>query len=256
MFFARVLQLNFVILLFLTIPTYASSNNISKGINIETSMIEAVKNHSEIKWVSVADIKKSLPKTPINVGFDLDDTVFYTSACFYKATNDLIKEKNLKYLPTEALKIDADKKLWKAISTNQEFWDKIASCNAEYAIPKQVSLELIKMHQKRGDKIFFITARKAPSTQEIAQKVNEAIKVLLNSNAGLQAVQYSNIASKTPLIKQDKLDIYYGDANSDITDAKAANVRAIRILRSEASTYLPIPLNGQFKEEVVIGSYR
>ena len=57
-------------------------------------MTENDRTHeSEVNWVSVADIEKSLQgKRKMTVGFDIDDTALVSSQCFYYGKN--------KYSPT------------------------------------------------------------------------------------------------------------------------------------------------------------
>jgi acid phosphatase (class B) len=55
-------------------------------------------------------------------------------------------------------------------------------------------------------------------------------------------------------IKENKIQIFYGDADSDIEAALEAGIRAIRIMRAVNSTNKPLPQNGSFGEEVLVNS--
>ena len=49
------------------------------GTNAREMLVE-----QPIHWISVAQLKQELEgKAPINVSFDIDDTVMFTSACFF-----------------------------------------------------------------------------------------------------------------------------------------------------------------------------
>jgi acid phosphatase (class B) len=49
-----------------------------------SSATDALALHDPIHWVSVDQIEKSLEgKPPMTVGFDIDDTVLFSSPCFF-----------------------------------------------------------------------------------------------------------------------------------------------------------------------------
>jgi len=94
-----------------------------------------------IHWISVEQLKKELEgKAPINVSFDIDDTVLFSSPCFYHGQEKYSPGKN------DYLK-------------NQDFWNEVNAGCDQYSIPKQIAVDLINMHQARGDQIYFITGR-------------------------------------------------------------------------------------------------
>jgi acid phosphatase class B len=71
----------------------------------------------------------------------------------------------------------------------------------------------------------------------------------------------TNGGSKTSQIESNNVDIYYGDSDSDMQYALAAQVkkvRPIRVLRSTMSENKPIPANsynpGSFGEEIIVNS--
>jgi acid phosphatase (class B) len=107
------------------------------------------------------------------------------------------------------------------------------------------------MHKKRGDKIFFITARpEAPK--------NEILSDLLHKAFGLGEDQpkaiFTGYVTKAKFIKANNVKIYYGDSDSDITEAWDAGVRAIRFLRSPLSTNKGKYNPGKFGEAVLENS--
>ena len=189
----------------------------------------------QINWVSVADIEQSLKgKPPIAVGFDIDDTVLFSSAGFYRGKEAFSPKDN-------------------AFLKSQKFWDKMNCEWEKFSLPKQIAKELIAMHQSRGDQIYFITARD-PSSCEIS---TELLKKTFNIKkmhkvifTGSSKTQYP----KTPYIKANNIKLYYGDSDGDIISAQKAGAEGIRIVRPSNSTNKPIAKNGIYGEKVVKNS--
>ncbi len=203
--------------------------NLNSGVT--TSEILAT---APVHWVSVDQIEASLEgQPPIVVGFDVDDTVLFSSPCFYYG--------KMKYSPTseDYLKMDA---FWTDIHTN--------NCD-QYSIPKEVARKLIDMHTARGDEIFFITGRTKGSGTE---SLTGAIKKAFNIEKMNDVVFTASSENKVQFLKDHKLKIYYGDADSDMKAAIDAGIRPIRVMRAQNSTYKPEPRNGRFGEEVIVNS--
>jgi acid phosphatase (class B) len=190
-------------------------------------------HHDPIHWVDVAQIEKSLEgKPPMAVGFDIDDTVLFSSPCFFYGQQ--------KYSPG---KFDYLK--------NQAFWDDInRNCDINYSIPKDVAAKLIAMHTKRGDTIYFITGR----TKSEGERVTETIKRDFNMEKINPVVFTAGDATKTAFLKDKAVKIYYGDADGDMKQALEVGARPIRVLRASNTTYKPMPKNGSFGEEVIVDS--
>ena len=217
-------------LLLLAAPAFAEDvSNLNPGIT--TSEILAT---APVHWVSVDQIAASLEgQPPMAVGFDVDDTVLFSSPCFYYG--------KMKYSPTseDYLKMDA---FWTDIHTN--------NCD-QYSIPKDVARKLIDMHTARGDDIYFITGRTRGSGGET---LTAAIKKAFNIEKMNDVVFTASSENKVEFLKDHKLKIYYGDADSDMKAAIAADIRPIRVMRAQNSTYKPEPKNGKFGEEVIVDS--
>ncbi|MEO9497658.1 MAG: acid phosphatase AphA [Vibrio splendidus] len=185
-----------------------------------------------IDWVTVEQLRKELAGKPaMAVGFDIDDTVLFSSPGFYKGKMDF----GSKYTKSQA------------------FWDKM-NCEYEvFSMPKLIGKELIAMHQERGDDIYFITGRTGSdceiTTDYLADQfgIKSMNKVIF---AGTSKTEYM----KMPHIKSNNIKIYYGDADGDIISARDAGAEGIRIMRSAGSSYRPIPENGQYGERVLINS--
>lgn len=186
---------------------------------------------SEVHWVSVEEIGESLSgRAPMSVGFDIDDTVLFSSPCFYHGKQ--------KYSP------GSDDYL-----RDMRFWKETNGGCDRYSLPKEVGRKLIDLHQARGDRIFFITGR--PSTP--GEKVSEIIQQAFAIQA-MSPVIFSSGPEKAALIRERGIALYYGDSDSDIRSARDAGIRGVRVMRASSSTNQPLPANGALGEEVIIDS--
>ena len=186
----------------------------------------------DIRMISVADIKKELEgKAPFAVGLDIDDTSLFSSPVFYRGQQEF-SPGGYAYLKS------------------QKFWDK-ANCGwDQFSMPKQIAQKLIKMHQERGDSIYFITGRTGSDchfTTEYLQKTFHIKKMHDVIFAGTSRTKYM----KTQYIKDHDIKIYYGDADGDIISARDAGAEGIRVMRAANSSYKPIPKNGIYGERVL-----
>lgn len=108
--------------------------------------MEQLTHQYVIHWVSVPQLTARLPTgKQINVGFDIDDTLLYSSPAFFYGKN--------KFSPG-SMDFLKNKKFWDELSS--QGWDK-------FSVPKQSARVLIDMHLAHGDHIYFITGRPAPS---------------------------------------------------------------------------------------------
>ena len=204
----------------------------NQGTNAREMLVE-----QPIHWISVEQLKKELEgKAPINVSFDIDDTVLFSSPCFYHGQQ--------KYSPG---KHDYLK--------NQDFWNEVNAGCDQYSIPKQIAVDLINMHQARGDQIYFITGRTAGDKDGVTPVLPQAFNIkAMHPVEFMGGRELSTKYNKTPGIIKHKVTIHYGDSDDDILAAKEAGVRGIRLMRAANSTYQPMPTLGGYGEEVLINS--
>ncbi|MBD2796028.1 acid phosphatase AphA [Xenorhabdus sp. 18] len=190
-----------------------------------------------VHWVSVGQIERSLKDQPaMAVGFDIDDTVLFSSPGFYRG--------KLEYSPND-----------NSYLKNPAFWQKMNNEWDKFSLPKQVGIDLVQMHLKRGDDIYFITGRAKTKTEAVTQYLQEALHIPADKmNTVIFAGDEPGKNNKVNWMKEHQLKIYYGDADTDIAAARELNIRGIRILRASNSSYQPLPRAGQFGEEVVINS--
>lgn len=208
-------------------PAFADASNLYPGVTINQ-----LQHRAPVHWVSIEQIAASLEgQPPMVVSFDVDDTVLFSSPCFYYGQR--------KYSPGS-----------EAYLKNVEFWKEINAGCDRYSIPKEVARKLIDMHQQRGDDIYFITGR----TYTEGEKLSEIIQTTFGVKNMHPVVFTAGSEEKTSFMRKHAIKIYYGDADGDMRQAKEVGARPIRVLRASNSTYKPMPKNGAFGEEVIIDS--
>lgn len=190
---------------------------------------------SDLHTVSVDDLATELKdKPPMAVGFDIDDTVLFSSPVFYRGQQEF-SPGSYAYL------------------SNQQFWDK-ANCGWDaFSQPKTIANKLITMHQERGDSIYFITARNPSDCDFMTQYIKKTFAIN-NMHKVIFSGSSEKAYLKAPYIKANNIKIYYGDSDGDIISARQAGAEGIRVMRSANSSYKPIPKNGLYGERVVLDS--
>lgn len=186
---------------------------------------------AQTRIVTVNEIRLSLQdQGKLHVGFDIDDTLLFSSPGFYNAVTSLCNGNFTK------------------CAIRDDFWYKINNGADDYSLPKEIAFELIKMHQERGDNIFYITAR-AETKEEVVTPLIEKIFSIEKMNN----VIFTG-GDKTQAMLDNDIQIYYGDADGDMLDAQSAKARPIRVLRAKNSMNKQLTNVGKFNEEVVFNS--
>ena len=230
------LALSAVCLLFtLNQPAQAlvsSPSQLNPGTNVAKLAEQA-----PIHWVSVAQIENSLTgRPPMAVGFDIDDTVLFSSPGFWRGKKT--------YSP------DSEDYL-----KNPAFWEKMNNGWDEFSIPKEVGRQLIAMHIKRGDSIYFVTGRSQTKTETVSKTLQDDFLIpAANMNPVIFAGDKPGQNTKTQWLQAKQIKVFYGDSDNDITAAHDVCARGIRVLRASNSTYRPLPMAGKFGEEVIVNS--
>ena len=230
------LALSAVCLLFtLNQPAQAlvsSPSQLNPGTNVAKLAEQA-----PIHWVSVAQIENSLTgRPPMAVGFDIDDTVLFSSPGFWrgKKTYSPNSEDYLK---------------------NPQFWEKMNNGWDEFSMPKEVARQLIAMHVKRGDSIWFVTGRSQTKTETVSKTLQDDFLIpAANMNPVIFAGDKPGQNTKTQWLQAKQIKVFYGDSDNDITAAREAGARGIRVLRAANSSYKPLPMAGALGEEVIVNS--
>lgn len=162
---------------------------------------------------------------PIKVGFDVDDTLLFSTPNF-----DVAKGKH-------------------QFGTN-EFWGEVNGKDRFFSVIKKKTYEIVTRHREHGDQIYAITARPEINPDPLREFLAETYSIPRDH-------VFFEPDSKTPRIRALGLTLYYGDSDSDIEDAQAAGARGIRIQRSPNSSYrntdgTPRKYHpGQYGEEII-----
>lgn len=189
------------------------------------------------KKVTIESIEASLPNHPINIGLDVDDTVFFSSPGLYYIMNNDDGPNGTNIYEGEFFK-------------SQKFWDDLSCKYDLFSMPKNSAKKLLEMHKNRGDTIYFITAREKPQGEEILTKCLHRAFKLTNQPKTI----FSGKISKAKFIKENKIELFYGDSDLDITQAQSVNIRAIRIERSPLSVNKDNYSPGAYNEEILENS--
>lgn len=107
------------------------------------------------RTITLEELARSLPKEPINVVFDVDDTVLFTSPGFQwgsRTYGPQIVSAGVS-VREEDLPSDEDRRKYR------EFWTKMNNELDQYSVKKWIASELIALHKSRGDRIYFVTKR-------------------------------------------------------------------------------------------------
>ncbi|RXK88553.1 class B acid phosphatase [Chlorobaculum sp. 24CR] len=174
---------------------------------------------TQVHYVTVEKIRATLPPQPIVAGFDIDDTVLFSSPGFYYGVNNHDG-------PGGRNRYPVGDSLW----TSKAFWNDMNGTFDKFSIPKASGTALIQMHKQRGDTIVFITARDSSQVNIVPQILRQCFDLKKAE------VIFTCNQSKTPSITAKEVKIYYGDSDTDITAAQSAKARPIRVLRSPLST--------------------
>ena len=199
----------------------------------------------QIRWITLHQLERSLPRTPIKVVFDVDDTVLFTSAGFQwgSATYGSHIVSAGVSVREEDLPSDDDRHKFR------EFWSKMNNEMDQYSVKKWIASELIQLHKARGDTIYFVTKRIFTGSEKLTEILKKAFDL-----KDMEPVIFTNREAKTASFRRIGAAVSYGDSDGDIRDSIAAGARPIRVLRARTSVNHDPVNNGAFGEEVLVGS--
>jgi len=189
-----------------------------------------------IRWVTYEELTLSLQNQPeMNVGFDIDDTVFFSSPAYYYGQQ--------KYSPGS-----------RDYLSNPEFHKELNNGLDSFSLPKEIAKKLVAFHKKRGDNMFFITGRNPTETETLTGLVAKTFDIE-NPNPVIFCGANPGENQKIAPLQENNIQIYYGDSDGDILAAQAVLIRAIRIQRADNTTHKPLPKIGNLGEEVLVDSH-
>ena len=149
----------------------------------------------------------------LNVGFDIDDTVLFSRDVF--------------------LNLPEDKR-------NPVDWGWINSNDKNYSLLMTPTVDLIHFFHKNGHNIFFITARSKPKGKNLANFLTDKLMFPVEVNKNLffsprETIKGTRYTTKQRTMKRLRLDLFYGDADTDMIAALKAGVHPVRVVRHKAS---------------------
>jgi len=200
---------------------------------------------TQVRWITLADLERSLPKEPISVVFDVDDTALFTSAGFQWGTKTYgahIVSAGVA-VREEDLPSTDDKRKYR------EFWTKMNNELDQYSVKKWIAGELVALHKRRGDRIHFVTKRIYTGSEQLTAILRETFAM-----PGLEPVIFTNRQAKTDSFRRVQAAVSYGDSDGDIRESIAAGARPIRVMRARTSVNLDPVHHGGFGEEVLVNS--
>lgn len=191
-----------------------------------------IDQEENIRWITLKDIASSLQShSPMNVGFDIDDTVLFSSPGYYYGQK--------KYSPGNSNYLNM-----------KDFWHEMNNGLDEYSLPKGIARKLITFHKERGDSIYFITGREPTETETLTALLTRTFG-LENPNKVIFTGSSNTENTKIRPLREHNIQIFYGDSDSDIQAAQELRIRAVRIIRAGNSTHKPYPKIGNLGEEVL-----
>lgn len=152
--------------------------------------------------------------TPINVGFDIDDTLLFSSPAFEGAYRDGVMH-------------------WEEVNSKDHL-----------SMPLVEILSLVRTLDP--EHVWFITSRVSTPNELLTQRVCELTGVSEDH------VIFVASSCKSTAIKRHGITVFYGDSDGDIDACVKAGIRGIRVPRRSDSNYgLRKYHPGMFGEEVL-----
>jgi acid phosphatase (class B) len=149
----------------------------------------------------------------LRIGFDIDDTTLFSERGFVIAPR------------TESGGVDYG---W--INTHDK----------EFSLLIEPVITLIEYFRAHGHEVYFITARPGINGDSVAVFLSKNLNFDVKVDSNLFFTPKENIGdfrytTKHRKMKELKLDIYYGDSDTDIVAAIRADVHPVRVIRSDES---------------------
>lgn len=149
----------------------------------------------------------------LNVGFDIDDTVLFSRDVFLS----IPKNKN-----------------------NPIDYSWINMQDEKLSLFITPTVELIKYFNNNGHNIFFITARSGENGHYLAKFLskNLNLEIVINKNLFFcpkETIDGKRYTTKHKQMEKLRLDLFYGDADTDMVAALKAKVHPVRIVRHKDS---------------------
>lgn len=158
------------------------------------------------------------PSLAENVGFDLDDTLVYSTPAFAQGF---------------------------AVSSfgTTEFWQEVNTSDEGNSTVKTSVKAILDSHIADGDTVYVITARKDVN--------GDCVRDWVSRTFGIPASNVFFSSRKATLLRRLDIVVFYGDSDSDIEAALDAGILGVRIERSVHSSYQKNYSPGKYNEPVL-----
>ena len=149
----------------------------------------------------------------LNVGFDIDDTILYSRYTFEKAP--------------------------KHSEGGSDFgW--VNSHDRDYSMVIKPVVDLLHYFTTNGHNVYLITARQEENGERLAEFLTDQLGIEFEVGrnlffSGSEKIDGKKYTTKHRVMAYLDLDIYYGDADSDIIAALKAKVHPVRVVRHISS---------------------
>ncbi|MEW5693383.1 MAG: hypothetical protein AB1765_08825 [Candidatus Hydrogenedentota bacterium] len=157
----------------------------------------------------------------VKIGFDMDDTLIFSSPAFVKADKLAYKFKIKKFSP--------------------KYWEMVNG-DIENGNIKKVTVSIAILARAFGIDSVIITARPDINTDKIKKYWEWLTDEIYFTD---------NSEYKSDVLKKHRFICFFGDSDSDITEAMESDVFAIRIQRSPESSYKQDYKPGKFNEFIL-----
>lgn len=175
--------------------------------------MKKIKIIREALFLSFTSLALAIDPGILNVGFDIDDTVLYSKDVFLKIPKDKRNPIDYGWVNKQ------DEQLSKLI---------------------EPTVDLINYFKNNGHNIYFITARSDEEGNFLAKFLSKKLYFKIEKDRNLffcpkETTNGKRFTTKHIVMQELDLDLFYGDADSDMIAALKANVHPIRIIRHENS---------------------
>lgn len=193
--------------------------------------------------ITVEQLARVLPTHPVRVGFAVDDTIVFSTPAF--AELDKIEPK---FDPAVTHPKDYKVLTPEQKKQYQQYWNKLNEELDDRSIPRTIGKSLLELHARRGDEIFIISTR--PGSVPVSDAITKRYEKMFEMKFKHKVI-HTQLADKAPFIAQNKIEFFYGDADSDILSAVGAKATPIRVKRGKGSSAKDAVHNGELNEIVL-----
>src|SRR5215831_13447609 len=190
---------------------------ITTALMVAWTALSLAADPAAVRTITLEELARSLPKEPINVVFDVDDTVLFTSPGFQWGSRTYGSDVVSAGVSIREEDLPAEEQRRKY----REFWTRMNNEMDQFSVKKWIASELIALHKSRGDKIYFVTKRIFTGTERLTETLRREFGLPEDS----PAVIFTNRRDKTEAFRKVGAQLSYGDSDGDIRDSIRVGIR-------------------------------